>query len=82
VRRPHAYFFLEEQFQQQALDTDSLTASPEGVVVVDGTTAPIPGVYILNQEGRIQAKTPLLDSQAKSKLLQLLMKRKPAKSDS
>lgn len=47
IRRPHAYFFLEDVFPELV----SLgRATPKGFVRTDGTVAPLPGVYLFNSD--------------------------------
>ncbi len=80
IRRPHAYFFVEDQFRKQGKDTESVVGSPSGMTLPDGTSAPIPGAYILNADGVAEASAPLLGTGVKDKLLSALRRHKPSKA--
>lgn len=70
IRRPHAYFFLGELFK----DVGGVkTGTPAGCVLGDGSTAPLPGLYVLNPDGDFDAHAPLAaGSDGASDLLELL----------
>ncbi len=69
IRRPHAYFFLDAQFEDQG---GVATGTPQGCVLGDGTPVPIPGIYILSSEGATEASVALAASNARKKLLEAL----------
>ena len=73
IRRPHAYFFLGELFQ----DVGGVkTGTLAGCVLGDGSTAPLPGLYALNPNGGLVAHAPLAaGSDGASDLLELLRSR-------
>lgn len=48
IRRPHAYFFLQDTFAGRG---GIRSATPAGCVLADGTTAPLPGIYLLDEDG-------------------------------
>ena len=48
IRRPHAYLFIDEIFKAQG---GIRSATPGGCKLADGSIAPLPGVYFLNEEG-------------------------------
>lgn len=69
IRRPHAYFFLSEQFKDQG---GVASGTPQGCVLGDGTPVPIPGVYILNATGKVEASVALAGKDARRELLKAL----------
>ena len=56
VRRPHAYFFLNETFNEEG---GIASATPAGCMTADGTVLPLPGLYILDSEGVFVATTAI-----------------------
>ena len=52
IRRPHAYFFLNETFADEG---GIASANPAGCVTEHGTELPLPGLYVLDSEGRFVA---------------------------
>ena len=48
IRRPHAYFFLQDTFEERG---GIRSATPAGCVLANGTTAPLPGIYLLDEDG-------------------------------
>jgi len=48
VRRPHAYFFIEDLFEDRG---GIRSATPAGCRLADGSTAPLPGLYFLDADG-------------------------------
>ena len=69
IRRPHAYFFLGEQFKDQG---GVASGTPQGCVLGDGTPVPIPGAYILNADGDVEASVALAGKDARRELLDSL----------
>jgi hypothetical protein len=74
IRRPHAYEFVQRYALREA---EPVSADESGVVFVDGGRAPIPGLYVLDADGRVLASVPLLDSRAKEALLRALEGTRP-----
>lgn len=66
IRRPHAYFFIDESFAQQGGISG---ASPAGCELANGTIAPLPGVYFLNESGTVLDRVPLAVPTAVDSLL-------------
>lgn len=56
VRRPHAYFFLNEIF---AAEGGIASATPAGCLTADGTELPLPGLYVVDSEGEFVATTKI-----------------------
>ena len=56
IRRPHAYFFLGEVFKEFG---GVKTGTPTGCVLGDGSTAPLPGLYVLHSSGGFEAQAAL-----------------------
>lgn len=69
IRRPHAYQFVERHVRVGA---ELASADESGVVFVDGATAPIPGIYVLDADERILGSASLLAADAKETLLRAL----------
>ena len=69
VRRPHAYFFLDEQFEDQG---GVVSGTPQGCVLGDGTPVPIPGVYVLSSGGDVEGSVALAGKNAREELLKAL----------
>ena len=69
IRRPHAYFFLGEQFKEEG---GVASSNPLGCVLADGSQAPIPGIYLLDAEGAVTARVSLLGANARKDLLEAL----------
>lgn len=69
IRRPHAYFVLDEWFKDQG---GCVSATPEGMVLGDGGTVPLPGLYVLNAEGVVVTSAGLVGEDARSTLLKAL----------
>ena len=69
IRRPHAYFFLDAQFEDQG---GVVTGTPQGCVLGDGTPVPIPGVYVLSADGDVEASVALAGKDARKELLKAL----------
>lgn len=69
IRRPHAYFVLDEWFKDQG---GCVSATPEGMVLGDGGTAPLPGLYVLSAEGAVEASAELVGEDAHATLLKAL----------
>ena len=65
VRRPHAYTFIEETFKERG---GVRSATPAGCTLADGSTAPLPGVYFLDADGKLIDSAPLADSSAEDLL--------------
>jgi hypothetical protein len=70
VRRPHAYFFIKDKLAPKTSPT--MKGTPAGVTFSDGTVAPLPGAYLMNAEGVVEASVALSNRDAKSKLLKML----------
>lgn len=56
IRRPHAYSFLNETFVDEG---GIATATPAGCVTANGTELPLPGLYIVDSEGRFVASSAI-----------------------
>lgn len=69
IRRPHAYFFLGEQFKDQG---GVASGTPQGCVLGDGTPVPIPGVYVLSADGDVEGHVALAGKNAREELLKAL----------
>lgn len=54
IRRPHAYFFINDLFEDRG---GIKAATPAGCTLADGSTAPLPGVYVLDAEGKIEGSS-------------------------
>ena len=65
VRRPHAYFFIGDLFKARG---GIQTATPSGTTLVDGSSAPLPGVYLLDSDGKYEASSEI----TKQELLKML----------
>ena len=69
IRRPHAYFFLGDLFR----DRGGLKgATPSGSTLGDGSAAPLPGVYVLDSQGKFEASTGLTGSADRDELVRIL----------
>ena len=51
------------------------TATPTGVLLADGLEAPLPGMYILDWEDRIQGTVNLRGDHVREQLLEALVER-------
>ncbi len=69
VRRPHAYFFLDAQFEDQG---GVASGTPQGCVLGDGTPVPSPGVYVLSADGDVEGSVALAGKNAREELLKAL----------
>ncbi len=69
IRRPHAYWFIQDHNQDRG---GIRQATPTGVSLADGSSAPLPGVYVLDPEDRILASVNLLGGDAQAELLEAL----------
>ena len=49
IRRPHAYFFIDETFKEQG---GIRSVTPAGCQLADGSLAPLPGIYFLDEDGK------------------------------
>ena len=56
IRRPHAYSFLNETFAEEG---GIASATPAGCVTGNGTELPLPGLYVVDSEGRFIAATTI-----------------------
>ena len=56
VRRPHAYWFLNATFADEG---GIASATPVGCVTGDGTELPLPGLYVVDSEGKSVAATTI-----------------------
>ena len=65
IRRPHAYFFINDRFEDRG---GIESASPAGCTLADGSTAPLPGVYVLDADGNVEGSSTV----ARAGLLKLL----------
>ena len=65
VRRPHAYFFIGDLFKERGVIQ---IATPAGTTLADGSSAPLPGVYVLNADGGYVASSEI----SKPDLLEML----------
>jgi len=69
IRRPHAYEFVS----RYALSSGAIaSADATGVVLVDGRLAPIPGLYVLDQNEKLLGKVSLLGSSAREEILRAM----------
>ena len=66
IRRPHAYWFLNKTFAGQG---GLASATPTGGVSADGTSMPIPGLYLLDPDGGFLDATSI---QSVDEVLELL----------
>lgn len=64
VRRPHAYWFLEEHTDvwEVMIRPDPTPDAPAGAIVLDGSRAPIPGFVLLDADGATLGTLPLRDA--------------------
>ncbi len=69
VRRPHAYFFLADLFEDRG---GMRSATLAGSTLADGTTAPLPGIYLLDAEGGFLESVALASANARDEMLDLL----------
>lgn len=69
VRRPHAYWFIDELFEDRG---GIQLGTPAGCTLADGTTAPLPGVYLLDATGGHINSVGLASPGALENLLKLL----------
>ena len=67
IRRPHAYTFLNETFSDQG---GIASATPAGCVTADGTTLPLPGLYVLDSDGGFLGVAAIRSVEALVELLQ------------
>lgn len=65
VRRPHAYLFIGNLFEDRG---GIKSATPGGCTLADGSTAPLPGIYVLDSDGAFEASSEV----SKAGLLKLL----------
>ncbi len=65
IRRPHAYFFIGDIFADRG-GIESATA--QGCSLADGSTAPLPGIYVLGSDGTYEASSGI----SKAGLLKML----------
>lgn len=54
IRRPHAYFFIGDLFEDRG---GIKSATPAGCTLADGSTAPLPGIYVLSSDGTFEASS-------------------------
>lgn len=59
VRRPHAYFFIADLFEDRG---GIKSATPGGCTLADGSTAPLPGIYVLDSDGRFEASSEVSEA--------------------
>ena len=69
VRRPHAYWFVDEHTGDRG---GVVGATPAGITLGDGTTAPIPGLYLLSAQGELLGNSELVSPTARMSVLALL----------
>ena len=56
IRRPHAYIFLRELYaNRRGVKFDT----PQGGTLADGIVVPLPGIYVLNADGKVQASSAI-----------------------
>ena len=65
VRRPHAYFFIGDLFKERG---GIQTATSQGTTLTDGSSAPLPGIYVLDSDGGYEASSEI----SKQELLEML----------
>jgi hypothetical protein len=65
VRRPHAYFFITDLFNNRG---GIKTATPQGTTLTDGSSAPLPGIYVLDSAGKYEASAEI----SKADLVEIL----------
>ena len=68
IRRPHAYFFIGDVFKDRG---GIQSATPSGSTLGDGSSAPLPGIYVLNPDGSVEASSDI----SKADLLKILTER-------
>ena len=71
VRRPHAYQFLVERFAGESYAEDDVKGSEAGLVI-RGKELPIPGLYVLDADGKVLGHAGLLQADARAAVLALL----------
>lgn len=49
-----------------------VSGTPQGCVLGDGTSVPIPGVYVLSSEGEVEESVALATKDTRSELLEAL----------
>jgi hypothetical protein len=69
IRRPHAYFFLENAFADAGGIESGIVA---GCRIADGTIAPLPGFYVMNAEGDVESRIALTPSTTPLELVRAL----------
>ena len=73
IRRPHAYWFLQQYPDLlESLFRPAPGDAPPGVIVVDGTKAPIPGFVFLSAAGELQGMVALQGPNARLELLRTM----------
>jgi len=65
IRRPHAYFFINDLFEGRG---GIKSATPAGCTLADGSTAPLPGIYVLDADGKVEGSSTV----ARQGLLKML----------
>ena len=58
IRRPHAYDFLMQAFEDQSDGTAEVRGAESGLEIGE-LELPIPGFYVLDAQGKIRARTGL-----------------------
>lgn len=69
VRRPHAYSFIQDLFAGRG---GLRSATIAGVTIADGSSAPIPGIYLLDSEGGFIESVHLKSATARDDLLEAM----------
>ncbi len=69
IRRPHAYFFLEDAFAEEGGIESGVVA---GCRVADGTLAPLPGLYVLSEDGEVEKRIALTSATTPEGLVRAL----------
>ena len=69
IRRPHAYWFVDEHTKERG---GVVGATPSGITLGDGSTAPVPGLYTLSEDGALLGTAELVSPAARFAVMELL----------
>ena len=70
IRRPHAYWFLEQV--SDVGEDAKILALPSGLKLSNGEVLPIPSVFVLDAERKVIDRVALADGSAASTLPRML----------
>ncbi len=71
IRRPHAYWFLEDIGGADKA-TDSVLATPRGLTISGGELLPIPGIFFIDPDRAVLGRVALTDADARDRLLEIM----------